>query len=54
MRTDGNVTDLQKLLGHKKIQTTMIYVHTSETEQNKHIFKLDEVYSFNNSQNKQS
>jgi len=53
IRTDGNVADLQKLLGHRKIQTTMIYVHNNQTEQNKHIHKLDSVYSYNNDENKQ-
>ncbi|OFM84594.1 hypothetical protein HMPREF2660_08770 [Weeksella sp. HMSC059D05] len=47
VRTDGNVIKLQKLLGHKNIKTTMIYVHLSQNERDEHIFKLDEILSGN-------
>lgn len=47
VRTDGNVIKLQKLLGHKNIKTTMIYVHLSQNEKDEHIFKLDEILSGN-------
>ncbi|MGV0944299.1 site-specific integrase [Empedobacter falsenii] len=54
VRTDGNITKLSKLLGHKNLATTMIYVHLNNTESDEHIYTLDNAYSYNNVQNKQS
>lgn len=39
----GNVTVLQKLLGHSKIEDTMIYVHIVESLQNQQICNMDEI-----------
>lgn len=45
IRTDGNVVRLSRLLGHKKIQTTQIYVHMTGMENDDHIHKLSNLYS---------
>ena len=39
----GNVVNLQKLLGHSKIEQTMIYVHIVEALQEKEIMSMDEI-----------
>lgn len=44
LRAGGKVENLQKLLGHSKIATTMIYVHIVSEEANKEIFKLDSLF----------
>lgn len=33
LRLGGNIVDLQQLMGHSNIDTTMVYYHTVETEQ---------------------
>jgi integrase/recombinase XerD len=45
----GNVTVLQKLLGHSKIEDTMIYVHIAESITDIQILNMDSIIS--NSQN---
>lgn len=45
----GNVTVLQKLLGHSKIEDTMIYVHIAESVTDIQILNMDAIIS--NSQN---
>lgn len=45
----GNVTVLQKLLGHSKIEDTMIYVHIAESITDIQILNMDAIIS--NSQN---
>jgi site-specific recombinase XerD len=44
LRAGGKVEQLQPLLGHSKINTTMIYVHILQAEANKQIFLLDELF----------
>ena len=44
LRAGGTVEKLQKLLGHSKIETTMIYVHIVNSEANEDIFRLDNYY----------
>jgi integrase/recombinase XerD len=44
LRMDGKVEFLQKLMGHSKIETTMIYVHILQAEANEHIHKLDDLF----------
>lgn len=39
----GNVTVLQKLLGHSKIEDTMIYVHIAESVTDIEILNLDTI-----------
>ena len=39
-----SVEKLRKLLGHSKIETTMIYVHIVNSEANEDIFRLDNYY----------
>jgi site-specific recombinase XerD len=39
----GNVTVLQKLLGHSKIEDTMIYVHIAESITDIEILNLDNI-----------
>lgn len=39
----GNVVNLQKLMGHSKIEETMIYVHIVESLQEKEIMSMDEI-----------
>lgn len=45
LRAGGQVEKLQTLLGHSKIETTMIYVHITNAEANEDIFRLDNYYS---------
>ncbi|HEY4543992.1 MAG TPA: site-specific integrase [Tissierellaceae bacterium] len=45
LRMGGNVTKLQKLMGHSKLDTTMIYVHILAQEANEEIFLLDNIFS---------
>lgn len=45
LRAGGKVEQLQPLLGHTKIDTTMIYVHILEAEANKQIFLLDDLFN---------
>ena len=44
LRAGGSVEKLKKLLGHSKIETTMIYVHIVNSEANEDIFRLDNYY----------
>lgn len=39
----GNVVNLQELLGHSKIETTMVYVHTVESVMNNEIVSMDDI-----------
>jgi site-specific recombinase XerD len=43
----GNVVNLQKLMGHSKIEETMIYVHIVESLQEKEIMSMDEILEIN-------
>ena len=45
LRMDGKVQHLQQLLGHSKIETTMIYVHILAEEANAEIHKLDGLFN---------
>ena len=45
IRLGGNVTVLQKLLGHSKITETMIYVHVNDEYVNEQIMLLDKIKS---------
>ena len=45
LRAGGSVEKLKMLLGHSKIETTMIYVHIVNSEANEDIFRLDNYYS---------
>lgn len=45
LRMGGNVTKLQKLLGHSKLDTTMQYVHILAQEANEEIFLLDNIFN---------
>ena len=40
----GQIQNLQKLLGHSKIETTMVYAHTVESLQNKEIELMDGLF----------
>ncbi|WP_018676138.1 site-specific integrase [Riemerella columbina] len=42
IKAGGNVVYLQKLLGHSKLETTLIYTHITEDDANDTIFILDE------------
>lgn len=44
LRMGGKVEKLQVLLGHSKIETTMIYVHILAEEANKEVFLLDRLF----------
>lgn len=44
LRMGGKVEKLQVLLGHFKIETTMIYVHILASEANEEIFLLDNLF----------
>lgn len=44
LRMGGKVEKLQVLLGHSKIETTMIYVHILAEEANKEVFLLDKLF----------
>lgn len=44
LRMGGQVTKLQVLLGHSKIETTMIYVHILAAEANEEVFLLDKIF----------
>lgn len=44
LRMGGKVEKLQVLLGHSKIETTMIYVHILSSEANEEIFLLDNLF----------
>lgn len=44
LRMGGKPEKLQKLLGHSKITTTMIYVHILAAEANEEIFLLDNLF----------
>jgi site-specific recombinase XerD len=50
LRMGGNVTKLQKLLGHSKLDTTMQYVHILAAEANEEIYLLDNLFKNKNSQ----
>ena len=41
----GRIENLMQLLGHKKIETTMIYSHIVALDANKDVYKLDELFS---------
>ncbi len=43
----GNVTVLQKLLGHSKIEDTMIYVHIAESVTDVQILNMDSILIIN-------
>jgi integrase/recombinase XerD len=43
LRAGGSITNLQKLLGHRKIEMTMIYSHIVNQEANDDIFRLDDL-----------
>ncbi|EHO13805.1 hypothetical protein HMPREF9715_00879 [Myroides odoratimimus CIP 101113] len=45
LRMGGNVTKLQKLMGHSKLETTMIYVHILAEEANEEIYLLDNIFN---------
>ena len=40
----GKVENLMLLLGHKKLETTMIYVKIAAVDANKDVFKLDDLF----------
>jgi integrase/recombinase XerD len=44
LRMGGKVEMLQKLLGHSSINQTMVYVHILQSEANKEIFLLDNLF----------
>lgn len=44
LRAGGTVHHLQKLLKHKDIKTTMVYVHILEIEANQEVFKMDNLF----------
>lgn len=44
LKLNGNVVDLQKILGHSKIEQTMIYVHIVQEDANKAIFLMDQLF----------
>ncbi|HTN68315.1 MAG TPA: tyrosine-type recombinase/integrase [Dysgonamonadaceae bacterium] len=44
LRMGGKPEKLQKLLGHSKITTTMVYVHILSAEANEEIFLLDNLF----------
>lgn len=41
----GRIENLMQLLGHKKIETTMIYSHIVALDANKDVYKLDELFA---------
>jgi site-specific recombinase XerD len=43
LRAGGKIQNLKTLLGHSKIETTMIYVHLIDQEANEEIFLLDDL-----------
>lgn len=45
LRAGGTVHHLQKLLKHKSITTTMIYVHILEEEANEQVYILDKLFA---------
>jgi site-specific recombinase XerD len=45
LRFDGRIEVLQKIMGHSKIETTMIYVHMSKAEIVKQMETMDKNYS---------
>ena len=45
----GNVQELQKILGHSNINTTMIYVHITEAMKRENILKMDDRFKKSNS-----
>ena len=44
LKLNGNVVDLQKILGHSKLEQTMIYVHIVQADANKAIFLMDQLF----------
>lgn len=44
LRAGGSIVKLQKLLGHKKLETTMIYEHILNSEANDDLFRIDDYY----------
>lgn len=44
LRMGGKIEKLQVLLGHSKIESTMVYVHILAAEANKEIFLLDDLF----------
>jgi site-specific recombinase XerD len=40
MRRGGNIYYLQKEMGHKRIETTMKYIHTTASERSQHTLEL--------------
>ena len=44
--TGGKVEVLQKLLGHSKMETTMIYVHIVDTQKEDQISQMDTIFNF--------
>ena len=45
IRAGGDVVYLQKILGHKKLETTMIYTHISEDEAIETVNILDDIFN---------
>ena len=43
---NGDVTRLKILLGHSKLEDTMIYVHLAEEEASNSIYLLDNAFAF--------
>lgn len=44
LKAGGKIQNLKTLLGHSKIETTMIYVHLIDQEANEEIFLLDDLF----------
>ena len=44
--TGGKVEVLQKLMGHSKMETTMIYVHIVDTQKEDQISQMDTIFNF--------
>ena len=42
----GKVEVLQKLMGHSKMETTMIYVHIVDTQKEDQISQMDTIFNF--------